>query len=66
MCLGVARRFCSLFLSMLRHTHTHRHIVEYVAVFWGFRPWQAGEPHKSLGTKDQSCPMLRLSHKAIW
>ena len=21
---------------------------------------------KSLGPKDQSCPMLRLSHKAVW
>ena len=23
-------------------------------------------PKKSLGIKDQRCPMLRLSHKAMW
>ena len=40
-------------------------------VVFGFRPGQAGKARspegtrESLGIKDQSCPMLRSSHKAI-
>ena len=43
----------------------------FVQFFFGFRPWQAGEARqkaleKSLGIKDQSCPMLQLSCKVTW
>ena len=44
--------------------------------FWGgggvpglgklVRPDHQKALKKALGVKDQSCPMLRLSHKAVW
>ena len=48
-------------------------VATFILFFWrgGLRPWQAGEAcspegtRETLGIKNQSCPMLGVSHKAM-
>ena len=64
---------CGRHRSMLQAQATHS-IVPYqtVFVFGGPGHGKLAKPghqkllEKSLGIKDQSCPMLQLSHKAMW
>ena len=55
------------------HVNQAQQLSNLLVVFWGgsghgelAKPARQRALRKSPGIKDQSCPMLQLSHKAMW